>query len=861
MIIPLIIICLIALIAFGTIRAHVIHQSDLLSETIRDFVPYSATLKDGAISNTPGSIADDIDISFHVSLITQRQAQAFSRHYQDLYEQACAIERRMAMVHADLPERVADFITGYMGIPHSVATHNDRVRALLLTRHQDFFDHCLPYPLDIQQRQSIISEEENCLVVSSAGSGKTSSIMGKVKYLTQIKGIAPDRILLISYTRKAAAELTERMATPGLRGYTFHKLALDIIGQATDSKPSICEHTDNLIIDIFHRLSADKQWKRHAFEFVFDYQAYESQEERERREQLDQFTEQKSPRIKAPFPDMDGRIVEVRSKDEWQICFALSMLGVRYRYEEPYQHPLADGQHAQYRPDFSIYYNQDGYTHRIYLEHFGTDEHDMVPQWFAKDRHISYEEANRLYHDGIAWKKAAHRKFGTRLLTTTSAQLHHASAYDIIKRLLQEAGVPVQERDEEDMYDQLVPRNSPAEKSLIRLATTFIALIKSSGKSIGHVLAEAQAQHDRRSQQLITHILQPIYSHYCNRLAQSQQIDFTDAIRQATQICAASPQSGYDYIIVDEFQDISTDRYLFLKALRGATHRAQLYCVGDDWQSIYRFSGSDMALFSQFARFFGPTEICRIETTYRFGEPLVSLSSQFIQRNSIQIHKDIHPFNPNAKTELYFQGYQPHTQADMVAQAIANIPPDKSVFLLGRYSFDDYSLSHTFASIQEGSRYYYLIQGRKVEFLTIHKSKGLEADYVIILQCNKGTFGFPSLVNDDPVLSYVLTQGDQYPFGEERRLFYVAITRAKVKTLVMYDTQAPSVFIDEFLHPDKAPSNSAQPTPKNANKKWTRREDQRLIKLFDQGKSVKELSQIMGRSKTAILYRLGKYGR
>ena len=120
---------------------------------------------------------------------------------------------------------------------------------------------------------------------------------------------------------------------------------------------------------------------------------------------------------------------------------------------------------------------------------------------------------------------------------------------------------------------------------------------------------------------------------------------------------------------------------------------------------------------------------------------------------------------------------------------------------------------------------------------TAHKSKGLEADYVIILQCNKDTYGFPSLVSDDPVLNYVLTKSDQYPYGEERRLFYVAITRAKVKTYILYDRRFPSVFVDEFLHPEKITEESYAEHP-NANKKWTRSADNFLLTLYHEGKSI-----------------------
>jgi DNA helicase-4 len=162
-----------------------------------------------------------------------------------------------------------------------------------------------------------------------------------------------------------------------------------------------------------------------------------------------------------------------------------------------------------------------------------------------------------------------------------------------------------------------------------------------------------------------------------------------------------------------------------------------------------------------------------------------------------------------------------------------------------------------YKSVKEGNRFFYIIGDRKIEFLTVHKSKGLEADYVIILQCNKDTYGFPSLVSDDPVLNYVLTKSDQYPYGEERRLFYVAITRAKVKTYILYDRRFPSVFVDEFLHPEKITEESYAKHP-NANKKWTRSADNFLLTLYHEGKSIKYIAEKMGRSQTSIVMRLGK---
>ena len=803
------------------------------------------------------NIKSEIDTNFTNAVISLSDIQHFKNHYLPTYSKALNCRALHEHLRLRLPDVIGVFISECATIDKYIKEHNDICINAILDTHKQFFDTCLKYPLDRQQRRSIVSEEDNCLVVSSAGSGKTSSIVGKVKYLTNIKGIRPERILLISYTNKAATELTERLATPGLRGYTFHKLALDIIGKATGVKPSICDNTDSVFIESFRSLTNTTAYKNSVIKYFADYQNIESVSEVNESERREQLSELKKKEIKAMLPDMDGRTIYVRSEQEAQICFALSKLGIKFRYEEPYEFDLADEKHSQYHPDFSIYYPHFGETKRIYLEHFGINEQGLVPAWFAKDKNISYEEANKLYNDGITWKVEAHKKYGTTLITTTSADFQSFNITDKLKELLHGAGVPISEVPDEELYELVLPKGSKREKALMRLIATFVTLLKTSCKSVDEVLRMIESNGDKRSGFIVKELFLPIYTAYEQELKRRGQIDFTDAIIQATNLCNTMSIAEYDYIIVDEFQDISVDRYNFLKALRKGTTLAKLYCVGDDWQSIYRFSGSDMSLFNQFADYFGLTEINKIETTYRFGEPLVSLSANFIQRNTAQITKQIHPFNREAKTELAFCGYDKSSYCSRLEQIVSCIPKDKSVFLLGRYSFDDIYLSGYYKCVKENDKFYYVIGERKIEFLTAHKSKGLEADYVILLQCNRDTYGFPSMVSDDPVLNYVLTQSDRFPFSEERRLFYVAITRAKEKTIVMYDCKSPSVFVNEFLHPERVDKNSYEKHP-NSQKRWTRSEDAFLLTLHREGKSIKEISLKMGRSQTAIIMRLGK---
>lgn len=856
-------IAAIAIVGIAAIRLLLKKKSKELTLQVESITPFQAAHKsrDEILKQEHDrffkDIESDLEQTFNGQYITYREEKQFTEYYTELFHEVNDFLKRLETFHVEPSETIIKFVSDFENLQWFIKSHNDRFIKEELDTYKVFFDHCLKYPLDNQQRRSIVSGEDNCLVVSSAGSGKTSSIVGKVRYLIDIKHVKPQNILLISYTNKAAAELTERMGIEGLRGYTFHKLALDIIGRVTGQKPLIYSNTDALFLKIYQELLNDENFKKSVVEYFFDYQIQEQDLERQKNERRQQLSEQKDTRLKAQFPDMDGKTVYVRSKQEQKICLALSLLGVKFRYEEPYEHPLADEMHSQYMPDFSIYYDCDGETKRIYLEHFGVDEHSLVPMWFAKDRGITYEEANQQYNDGITWKKAAHEKFGTTLLTTSSADFHYYDIRDKLKIQLEMAGVPVKEKTDAELYDMVLPPNSKQEKSFIRLVVTFATLIKTSCKSIHEVIRQVKSIGDERNEFIIKNIFQPVYERYIGELKKLNQIDFTDAILQATDICRSLHPVRYDYIIVDEFQDISVDRYNFLKVLREGNPPAKLYCVGDDWQSIYRFSGSDMALFNQFPDFFGHTDINKIETTYRFGEPLVSLSSNFIQQNGTQIKKDIHPFNSEAKTDLYFYEYDRANYCNVIEQLVSSIPLDKSIFLLGRYSFDDYYLSYRYQSTKEGDRFYYFVGNRKIEFLTAHKSKGLEADYVIILQCNKDTYGFPSLVSDDPVLNYVLTKSDQYPYGEERRLFYVAITRAKIKTFVLYDKRFPSVFVDEFLHPEKITEKSYEKHP-NANKRWTYNADKYLMKLYYEGKSIKYIAAKMGRSQTSIVMRIGK---
>lgn len=700
-------------------------------------------------------------------------------------------------------EQYEAFVTAYQQIENvqNRFAHNQKAKDLCKQRCSEYFDHLFKYPLDEQQRDSIVTLEDNTLVVSAAGSGKTSTIIGKTHYLVDQLDVNPNNILLISYTRKAAGELRERLDYEGITCSTFHRLALDIIAENEGIMPTICK--PDLIQQIFYDLLNDYVFKSAVVQYLLLFHNA-SKEEHDYKNPAEMYADRRKYGIQAPFADMDGHIIYTKSEQELTICNILTILGVQFRYEEPYAEKVKDKEHQQYKPDFTIYYkDKDGVQQCVYLEHFAIDADGNVPRWFGQDDSeyfslTNWQRANVIYRTEMTWKRKLHASRGTKLIETTSAEFYAGDARVIVRQKLQEAGVPLKPKNMDSLYEELVSRDKYLEKNVLDLIEAFINLMKANEGSIDAVLEQHPSA---RTNFILTQIIKPVYLEYCKRLELANEIDFTDAILQATKICRTEHVKHYDYILVDEFQDISIDRYRFLLALRAGEEQSRLFCVGDDWQSIYRFSGSDMSLFSQYEEYFGDTVRCNIESTHRFGQPLVKQSSLFIKRNPIQVQKDVRPM-PEAKTDLSFHIYHGDVENDqynVVKRILMTIPNGEKIYILGRYTYDAevLNVADNVTYDDKRGKISVLIDGREIPFLTIHSSKGLEADHVILLNCNEGKF--PSNMSDDPVLTYVLSKADDFPDAEERRVFYVGITRAKKHTYVVYDVLLPSPFVTEFV--------------------------------------------------------------
>ena len=295
------------------------------------------------------------------------------------------------------------------------------------------------------------------------------------------------------------------------------------------------------------------------------------------------------------------------------------------------------------------------------------------------------------------------------------------------------------------------------------------------------------------------------YQRELSELLEKHQTTFSGLIKLAIRYLRSGQiKTRFRYIIVDEYQDLSALRQEFLHLLLESS-QANLFAVGDDWQAIYGFSGSRVDFTLNFRRFWGDFSLHRISKTYRFGPTLARLSSGFIMQDHTQIRKQIQSQKEDAlEPVVEISGDSERLDLEVLTHYFESLPRDSSILLLGRFQIDRLRLLHctqfklTSDSIEFQTRPYL-----KIRFLTVHQSKGLEADYVIILNNREAKLGFPAHVKDPPLKTELIKIAeelrlDQVSVNEERRLFYVALTRAKKQVILLTVDGKESSFIKEL---------------------------------------------------------------
>ena len=418
-----------------------------------------------------------------------------------------------------------------------------------------------------------------------------------------------------------------------------------------------------------------------------------------------------------------------------------------------------------------------------------------------------------------------HRRHGTTLIYTFSAYKDGRPLAVHLKEELEAKNFELKPKSDKEVMELLVAgEENRYIRKLLNLICRFISNFKVNGYSAEEFERMYYSTQNVRSR-LFLEICHECYLEYNRWLKENQVVDFEDMINESSRILREVKEMkqklDIKYVIVDEYQDISKQRFDLTKALAEVTN-AKIIAVGDDWQSIYAFSGSDITLFTKFAEKMGYAKLLKIVKTYRNSQEVIDIAGNFIQKNKEQIEKRLlSPKNITDPVVIYtydstYKGRNGNRRSGAnyaMAYAVEKVLEELLVYkkkegkvpgeilLLGRYAFDGDRLERSglFEYVNRGNKiksvkYPYL----NITFMTVHSSKGLGYDDVIIINGKNETYGFPSKIEDDPVLAFVIRGDKSIEYAEERRLFYVAMTRTKNRVFCIAPEQNPSEFLLEI---------------------------------------------------------------
>ena len=674
------------------------------------------------------------------------------------------------------------------------------------------FDNINQRSLDKEQRKSVLTDENSTLVVAGAGSGKTLTICGKVHYLIDEEKVKPSDILLLSYSNKSAEDLQKKVEKihNGLTVGTFHKIGLDIL-KSTQQKTFVVESQYKAIIEQYFR--EELKNRPQILEAVLEYYGlylFSNDNEKKYNNSGELFEDLK----KADFVTLKNQLLMmtsnytkretikkelVKSFEEMALANWYFINGIDYEYEKPYKFNVSTEEKRQYTPDFYLP------KYKIYHEHYGIDKNGRAKQLKGLE-----EQA---YLDSLNWKRSLHEFNQTTCLETFSYEFEDGTVFEKLKQELLKRNVEFHPLSQSEIYNALQSiYEGKAFKSFINLIRTFLSLYKATYRD-AHAFdtliqfnSDTQYQVDRAS--LFISIVKDVYSYYMDSLKRDGKIDFDDMILQSTYELDHTEKFKFKYIIVDEFQDISVSRMQFLKKLiqHGSS---KLFAVGDDWQAIYRFSGCDLNIFLRFPEYFGDSAITKITSTHRNSQELQDIAGPFVKANPEQFNKDIYSVKHlNNPVQIMYYTENKYFAFLKVLSEIDKLDHEAEVLVLGRNNKDiedialdsrisiDYKRSNetkTFLSIKDYPR-------MNLSYSTVHGSKGLEADYVVIINADDSRLGFPNKMEDDVLLNMVLSSKSNFEYAEERRLWYVALTRTKNYTYILANNEHPSIFVQEILN-------------------------------------------------------------
>lgn len=709
--------------------------------------------------------------------------------------------------------------------------YNMQVLNKLYVEQKEYFDNMFNdidknIHLDEEQIKAILSDEDYTLILAGAGTGKTTTIAAKVKYLVEKKNVNPNKILVISYTKKATEELEKRIVIDfGIKVNvsTFHSLGYKIVKNIySNKKPYIVDFNiqDNIFLDYFKNIFKDKEKiklltelftpKEIGENFVFskhflnNYMCFNTWEE--------YFEDYKKNKLEEAYNSNKGlrgvinNLIEnkvnadqpvtingefVKSKGEAIIANFLYSNGIEYYYEKVYDEVMPDGN--IYRPDFTL--NLGGEP--VYIEYFGLSNY--------KDNELNTYNKNKKI------KEDYHRDKKNKFI---SVDYHRGE--DLEKELeyrLIEMGFNLKLKTDEEIYDRILSTNELS--TLYPLKNFYYSVIETIKSSLNRNQVREVVDNyletlvDKESAKNQYDIIYNFYCYYQNCLygGEVYGFDYSDLIYWAKEniVLLNSEIVNYEYVIIDEYQDISFDRY---ELTHGLINRngSKIIAVGDDWQTIFSFAGSKIEYIYNFQKYYEYSKTFTISKTYRNSQKLVDYAGKFIMKNESQLVKKLESDksinNPIIMT-LYDE--EKETEVEVLKKLINKIhteKPNDNILILSRYNktIGEIFKDHDFKDDINTKIKIKNIDNIEIDAMSIHKSKGLTADEVIVMGLNNS---FPTEDRNDFWLKELFKNNVSYEkieYAEERRVFYVALTRTKnhVFLLIPSNVNHRSKFINEI---------------------------------------------------------------
>ncbi len=657
-----------------------------------------------------------------------------------------------------------------------------------------FFKGVEKNPLTLEQQLAVVCDEDATLVLAGAGSGKTSVITAKVVYLVK-RGIRkPQEILLMAFGKNAAKEMSERVARrcgASVAAMTFHSLAYGIIAEIEGNAPPLAHHANDdmalyalLRKILLKQIITDPDKRQLLLRWFCKFFAPSKNAwDFETKHDYFNYIEDHEPRT------LQGE--KVRSFEELEIANWLYINGVVYEYEPTYEYELPDSGRKTYTPDFHL--KDSG----VYIEHFGVRRQldSNGNEYLSTAPFVNQEE----YLDEMKWKRKVHVDYGTTLIETFSYEKSEGCLTSNLREKLSPY-VKFSPLPTENIFDRL--KEMGQIDAFTQTLATFLRHFKDSNLSLDQCRYKINDDTENSERSLaFLEIFDFLFTEYQKELG--DRIDFEDMITRATRYIKMNRyKSPYRHLLVDEFQDISRGRANLLMALKEQHTDSRIFAVGDDWQSIYRFSGSDIHLMQNFGMIFGGTfagkksihKSVDLGRTFRSVDRIALPARSFVLKNPFQIVKNVTTTHKTTKSAIQIIWSKKRDNMAL-KEALEHLAKQtkgtqSSILLLGRYN-----RLHPGRLTDLNNLYPNL----SLSFKSIHAAKGLEADHVIILGANSGYFGLPSEIVDDPVLELVFPESKHFEHAEERRVFYVALTRARKSVTIIASDAWPSCFVTELL--------------------------------------------------------------